>query len=350
MKLDRRIRQLPGWIATALLALATALWTYWGVGEMYYEGWWGAWTNRLPYLVPPLVCITFALVALAAWPRVGGWIVLLAGGAFTAWRWERQAHLGLLTVRWAVGWFPVSGAFVLVGALFLLEGRYRKKRRTGGRNPRSRWLPYLVAFAPSLLITIGVTAFFAPLLLSRYDDGERAVGQLEAARIEGNGVVLVWAPAGPGWNGHPLRGVGRYPSWDDLALYCMPPAGIHPQRKLSEGEHATQADMQATGLCGYLSAEGKRLMPERQDVWRLPTTDEIVRSLVRQGENAGCTWDGSRRVASANASSTNMISDVEAAATEIAFLHEGRQIWHSVPEDLFRTVEGVLWHVRPLRG
>lgn len=33
-------------------------------------------------------------------------------------------------------------------------------------------------------------------------------------------------------------------------------------------------------------------MDEPQDIWRMPSTDEIVRSLVRHGENAGCTWDG----------------------------------------------------------
>ena len=283
---NRLARQLPGWIAAALLSLATTLWTFWGVGEMYYEGWWGAWTNRLPYLAPPAICVACTLVALT-WPRVGGWTILLVGGAFTAWRWTRQAQLGLLTLHWALGWFPVSGALVVVGALFLLEGRSRRQRRAAGEKTTRRWLHYLVALAPSLLTAIGVTALFAPLLLSRYDDGVRSGRQ-----IDGSGVTMVWAPAGPGWNWHPLRGIGRYPSWDDLALYGVLPAGIHLQRKLEEGEHATEADMQATGLCRYLSADGTALMPEPQDVWRMPTTDEVVRSLVRRGESAGCIWDG----------------------------------------------------------
>ncbi len=34
-------RALPGHIATGLMALVTTLWTFWGVVEMYYEGWWG---------------------------------------------------------------------------------------------------------------------------------------------------------------------------------------------------------------------------------------------------------------------------------------------------------------------
>jgi hypothetical protein len=58
------------------------------------------------------------------------------------------------------------------------------------------------------------------------------------------------------------------------------------------GDHATEADMITTGLCRYLSEDGTRLMPEPQGIWRLPTTDEVVRSLVHRGESAGCTWDG----------------------------------------------------------
>jgi hypothetical protein len=290
MESVRPWRRLPGRVATGLLAIATALWTYWGFGEMYYEGWWGAWTHRLPYLVPPVICVAFTLIALT-WPRVGGWIVLLVGGAFTAWRWLRQAQLGLLTVSWALSWFPVSATLVIAGLLFLLEGRYRRGRRSEGWTPPSGWprrnLRTIVALAPSLLTVIGVTAFFAPLLLTRYDDGDRS-----ARRIEGNGLALAWAPEGPGWNWHPLKDVGRYPCWDDLALYGVPPVGIHQERKLQEGAHATEADMHVTGLCRYLGADGTTVMTDPQDVWRMPTTDEIVRSLVRKGRSAGCSWDG----------------------------------------------------------
>jgi hypothetical protein len=56
--------------------------------------------------------------------------------------------------------------------------------------------------------------------------------------------------------------------------------------------NATEADMQTTGLCRYLSEDGTALMSDPQDIWRMPTTDEIVRSLVRRGENAGCTLRG----------------------------------------------------------
>jgi hypothetical protein len=50
--------------------------------------------------------------------------------------------------------------------------------------------------------------------------------------------------------------------------------------------------MNTTGLCCYLAEDGVTIMYEPQYIWRMPTVDEIVRSLVIHGENAGCTWDG----------------------------------------------------------
>ena len=41
--------------------------------------------------------------------------------------------------------------------------------------------------------------------------------------------------------------------------------------------------------------------------------------------------------------STHIVSDVEAAATEVAILDRGRLLWHSAPEDLLRSVEGKVW-------
>jgi len=41
--------------------------------------------------------------------------------------------------------------------------------------------------------------------------------------------------------------------------------------------------------------------------------------------------------------STHIVSDVEAAATEIALIHEGRLLKHAAPEALLYTVEGKVW-------
>jgi hypothetical protein len=86
--------------------------------------------------------------------------------------------------------------------------------------------------------------------------------------------------------------LGGYPSWNDLALYGAPPVGLHRELNGPKDRDATKEEMRNSGLCRYLSADGLTLMEEPQDIWRMPTTDEIARSLARQGENAGCSWDG----------------------------------------------------------
>jgi hypothetical protein len=131
-----------------------------------------------------------------------------------------------------------------------------------------------------------------PFVLTRVDDGERS-----ARLIAGNGVSLVWAPQGPGWNWQ--QPWGGYPSWQSLALYGVPPIGLEDKpgygRQGDENENivfATAEDMLQTSLCSYLSADGSTLLDEPQHIWRMPTTDELVRSLGRHGENAGCQWQG----------------------------------------------------------
>ena len=41
--------------------------------------------------------------------------------------------------------------------------------------------------------------------------------------------------------------------------------------------------------------------------------------------------------------STHIVSDVEAAATEVAILDRGRMLWHSPPEQLLGRVQGQVW-------
>ncbi len=278
-------RKLPGYVATALIVLVTVLWTFWSVGEMYYEGWWGAWYNRLPYLIPGSVCLALALIALT-WPRLGGWLIIVIGGAFTAWwlgpRIRAGAEFGQLLAL-----FPVSGILLIIGVLFLLEARHRRRRGAEGWTPPGPWLRcnarYVVAVGLPLLVLIGWSVHWLPILLTRQDDGARGT-----TLIEGNGVTLVWAPEGPGWNWK--QPWGGYPSWDHIALYGLPPVGFDDKPGY-EDRHATHEHMQATDLCRYLSADGTRLMAERQDIWRMPTTDEIVRSLSSDGRNASCARD-----------------------------------------------------------
>lgn len=282
--------RLPGYIATAFVTLTTSFWTYWGAAEMYYEAWGLPFPEPFYYLVPGAICLALTLIVLK-WPRAGGWLLIIVGGAFTVWWLRMTAGRGALSLGGVLSMFPVSGLLVVTGVLFLLEGRYRRRLRAEGWTPPQKWfrrnMRYLPAVGIPLLVAIAVSVYFVPILMTRVDDGDRG-----ARLIEGNGVTLVWAPEGPGWNWK--QPWGGYPSWNMIALYGIPPQGLGDKPGYEDVD-ATAADMHATGLCRYLSAEGLTLMTEPQDIWRMPTTDEIVRSLVLHGENAGCTWDGQSR-------------------------------------------------------
>jgi hypothetical protein len=290
------VERIPGWLATTLVVLVTTAWTFWGMVELYYEGWWGPWSVRLPYLVPALCCLVLSLVAIT-WPRVGGWLLVGIGGGFTAWWWTMSARRGLLTPRIVVGTFPVSGLLVVTGVLFLLEARHRPQLRARGWKPSESWarryVQQLAVVGLPLLVVVAISGYWLPTVLTRLDDGERG-----ARLIEGHGVTLAWAPAGPGWSrgldttaGERQPPPGPAVSWNNLAWYGVAPVGFG-DKPGCEGRYATAEEMRSTGLCRYLSAEGQTLSTQPQDVWRMPTTQEIVRSLVRDGTNAGCTWDG----------------------------------------------------------
>jgi hypothetical protein len=273
--------RLPGWAASILMIFFCAFWTYWGTNEMYHEGWWGAWVNRLPYLAPVAVTLIPALAAFR-WPIAGG-IGIACVGIFAFFFFGGDvAYIGL--------------AIALVGIAFIADGWIRRHSPSkAGVVPLKWWSRswrYILLCGVPLMVFIGISAFKLPVVLSRVDDGDRG-----ARLIAGNNIALIWAPEGPGWNWK--QPWGGYPSWQSLALYGVSPVGLGDKPgygRQGEGNpkpvYASAADMAATSLCIYLNAGGTTLMDEPQNIWRMPTTDELVRSLGRHGANAGCKWDG----------------------------------------------------------
>jgi len=84
----------------------------------------GPWYIRLAYLIPGAACLLLTLVAFK-WPRLGGWLIILIGSALTVW-WSNGELRRLIQL------FPVSGVLVVIGVLFLLEGRHRRRLRESG--------------------------------------------------------------------------------------------------------------------------------------------------------------------------------------------------------------------------
>lgn len=268
----------------------TGLWTFWSFGEMYHEGWFGDWTNRLPYLIPSAACFLLTIAAIR-WPRPGGTLLILVGVAFTVFFMDVRIESGRLTVGRGLGGLLVSLPPVLVGLLFRYEARSRRARREAGIPRSRRWwirnLAYLAAVAVPVAIAFAVSAVNLPIVLTRLDDGDRGT-----RRIRGNGVDLLWAPEGPGWNWR--QEYGGYPSWQALALWGLEPVGFgdKPGYDWWRGRYARQEEMNRYDLCRYLGEDGRTLTDALQNIWRMPTVDELVRSLGRHGQNSGCTWKG----------------------------------------------------------
>ncbi|MFC2014627.1 hypothetical protein ACFLUP_01395 [Chloroflexota bacterium] len=278
MTFNKLKQRIPGYIAAGLLIILTTFWTYWGVGEAYFEGWWGAWYNKVIYLIPAAILLTLTLVGIR-WPRKGGWTIVIVGGCIFVW-WLVMSSFTFVNLIKA---FLLGGLAAVVGVLFLLEARRQQRLLSENGKPTVNWfrrnIPYLLAIGLPLLVTISFSVYWVPILLDRVDDGNR-----DARLIEGNEVTLVWAPEGPGWNEF-------HYSWNDIAFYGVPPVGFGEKPGYKDRD-ATVEDMNATGFPCYLSEDGLTIMDEPQYIWRMPTVDEIVRSLVRHGENAVCTWDG----------------------------------------------------------
>jgi hypothetical protein len=274
-RLSQFLIRLPGAGASLLMILLTALWSFWGIAEMYHEGWWGDWTNRLPYLVPILSTMLPSLAAFR-WPIAGG-ALLMGVGLFTT-----------FFFSFSVAWLGLGMA--LIGLAFVVDGLVRGRTSEPEPDPKSWrrrcWREVLVVGLP-ILIAVGVSIVMLPIVLTRVDDGDRG-GRI----IEGNGVTLLWAPLGPGWNWQ--QDWGGYPSWQAIALYGLPPIGLDDKPGYGRSENGTlfagQEEMDRYNLCRFLNASGDELMSTPQDIWRMPTTEELVRSLVRHGENAGCDW------------------------------------------------------------
>ena len=209
MKISKQtLARLPGWVASALMIFFSTFWTYWGASEMYHEGWWGAWYNRLPYLAPIAATLLPTLLAFR-FPLAGG-VLIVGVGVFAFFFFGSDvAFIGL--------------AIALVGAAFVTDGvlKRRAAQPENASNPSSWWRDwrYLAALGTPLIVFLGVSAYMLPFVLTRVDDGDHS-----ARLIEGNGVSLVWAPQGPGWNWQ--QSWGGYPSWQSLALYGVPPIGL----------------------------------------------------------------------------------------------------------------------------
>jgi hypothetical protein len=237
--MTQRFQRILGWIAVGVSTLIATLWAYWGIIENFHEGWYyvSLWMNlgmMMAQYLLPMFVFVAAALLAIRWPRLGGGLHIV----------------GALCVAW---FFRGSKAVypLIVAPLVLLGVSYW----FGRPQPRRRAIAAVVILPLLAVLVCGVEP--AVRISSRLDDGN-----LSARRVAGNGVDLIWAPEGPGW---PRDGV----SWEEARRRCQ-----------------------------YLNADGTSLADTPQNIWRLPTIEEAVRSMQRHGHNSGGTWNAEHRRAS----------------------------------------------------
>jgi hypothetical protein len=226
-------RRILGWTAVVLSTMLSCFWAFWGIIENFHEGWYyrELWRNLglmavqyLPWMFIPMVAGLLGL-----WRPAIGVAMHLALAAGVFWLFELRE----------VGGYLIGVPVILLGGLY----------GYGRPVPIKRARRMLIGLP--LLTALASGAYPGWRVLTRPD-----IVDTSMRRIQGNGVNLIWAPAGPGWDENGF-------SW-----------------------------FEARRRCEYLAEDGSTEAATPQRVWRLPTVDETVRTMNWRGQNAGGTWTG----------------------------------------------------------
>ena len=230
---DFNKRQIIGWIAVGLSTVITCFWAFWGIIENFHEGWYyPSWLSNVglmfaQYLSPMLIFMGVTLISIF-WPRFGG---------------SLHGVIALVAV-WFFQAFSNAATFLLILPLIGLGVLYW----FGRSKPRKIAVSLVVGLPILVMIISGVEPVIR--VSQRLNDGN-----LQTRLVNGNGANLTWAPDGPGW---PREGG----DWHE-----------------------------AQQVCQRLSEDGLTLVSTPQNIWRLPTVDEAVRSMARHGQNSAGVWD-----------------------------------------------------------
>lgn len=168
---------IAGWIAVGISTAVTCLWAFWGIIEnfhegWYYDSWWASVGLMLAQYLSPMLLFMGVTVISIFWRRAGGML---------------HGVLALFAV-WFFDAFSNAATFLLIIPLIGLGVLHWFGR------PSSR--KFALALAVGLPLLTLIAAGIEPVwrVSQRLDDGNR-----QARLVSGNGIALIWAPAGPGW-------------------------------------------------------------------------------------------------------------------------------------------------------
>jgi hypothetical protein len=227
-----RAQKIIAWIAISISAAFANFWTYWGINENFHEGWYfvNFWDNvALMFGQYLLIPLGFMLLTFISvrWNKVGSVFYLLVAVA-------SYFLFGKMNAGFFLVFLPLTG----LGLLYWFG------------KPGRRVFAYFLVIGLPLIQIFGIGTYHALRISNRYNDNQFGI-----RLIEGNDLNLIWAPQGPGW---PDNGTSWY---------------------------------EAKRICAHLNKDGTKLEENEVNIWRLPTVDEAVRSMVHHGNNAGGVWN-----------------------------------------------------------
>lgn len=232
-------RIVIGWVAVAISTIVASFWAFWGILENFHEGWfYQSLIKNIGLMVVQYLSFSILFVATGLisirFPNIGAALHICLA-----------IFVGVFFLKLSFSSLLISGFLAFLGIMYWY-----------GRPVPSR-IAYLIVIVVPLLVLVGFG--IGPLIrvAGRLNDGNFGTRMIEA-----NGVRLTWAPEGPGFPNKPV-------SWED-----------------------------ASRICTYLSEDGKSLASTPQNIWRLPTVEESVKSQCRYGSNAGGVWNERLRRAS----------------------------------------------------
>lgn len=216
-------QKILGVFAFSISLMLTCIWAFWGIIENFHEGWYfqSFWKN----------------IGLMFLQYLSPMFIFLFLTLISIWNNKVGAFLFLLTgivISFFVNRFNV---FVIL-PFFIIALMYWFGRLT---NKRMKYK--LAIYLPLItLVIFSIEPIYR--INQRINDYN-----FNARKINENGVALIWAPQGPGW---PAKGMNWY---------------------------------EADSVCSYLKEDGFSVASTPQNIWRLPSVEEAVRSMYRNGKN-----------------------------------------------------------------
>lgn len=221
-----KVKKLVGWLAAQISFAVVALWTYWGINEAFHEGW---------YYESVIQNIFMTLVQYLSIP-----IILLSATIIAIY--YQRIGAGIFVALGVAAFFffdsPAGRFLIMLPVLMLAVGFFF------GKLKKKKMLS-IVFISIFLLIIIAIGLPQLIRVHNRTNDMDFGM-----RIVEGNDVTLAWAPQGSGF---PPNGT----NWQSAAMTC------------------SLLDVDGTFTGNFTN------------LWRLPSRDELVRSLTRHDENAG---------------------------------------------------------------